>query len=80
VRRVFRREQLQVLAVEPDAIQVNEVRIAPLLPADAEEVNGAGLLVDAEYPGDVALAGGDRVLELPGLQIVEIEMPPVRLL
>jgi hypothetical protein len=54
-----------------------EVGIAARLFADAEEVDGAGLLVDVEDLGDVAFAVRDLVLELAGGEVVEIEIAPV---
>ena len=74
---VLRREQREIRAVEPDAVEVNEIRVAPLLAAHAEEVELAILLVHAQQLGDVPLALGDLVLQLAGLGIVEVEMAPV---
>ena len=74
---ILRREQREIPAVEADTVEVNEVRVAPLLAADAEEVELAILLVHAQQLGDVPLAFGDLVLELAGLRIVEVEMAPV---
>ena len=74
---VLGREEGEIPAVEPDAVEVNEVRVASLLPSDAEEVELAILLVDTQQLGDVPLAFGDLVLELAGLGIVEVEMSPV---
>src|SRR5450759_4650842 len=74
---VLRREQCEIPAVEADAVEVNEIRVAPLFAADAEEVELAILLVDTQQLGDVPLAAGDLVLELGGLRIVQVEMAPV---
>ena len=60
-----------------DAIEVTEVRVAPLLAADADEIQLAVLLVHAQQLRDVAVAGGDRVLLAPGLQVVQVELAPV---
>src|ERR1019366_2247937 len=74
---VVRREQHEILTVEPDAVEVNEIRVAPLLAAHAKKVDLAILLVHAQHLGDVPLALGDLVLELAGLGIIEVEMAPV---
>ena len=74
---VLRRQQLQVPAVHADAIQMAEVRVAPLLAADRDEIELPVLLVDAQQLGDVAVAAGDRVLLAAGLQVVQVEMAPV---
>ena len=74
---VFRRQQIDALAVERRPIEVPEIRIAPLLAADADEIQHPVLLVDAQQLRDVALAAGDRVLQPAALQIVEIQVAPV---
>ena len=56
---VLRRQQLEVLAVEADAIEMPEVRIAALLLPDRDEVEHPVLLVDAQHLRDVALAARD---------------------
>jgi hypothetical protein len=42
-----------------------------LLLANADEVNRAGRLVDAQHLGDIAVAMSDLVLKLAGRQVVE---------
>ena len=74
---VFGGEELLAGAVEVDAVEMLEVGVAAWLLADAEEVDGAGLLVDAEDLRDVAVAVGDLVLELAGGEVVEVEIAPV---
>ena len=54
-----------------------EVRIAPLLAADAEKVEQAILLIDPQQLRHIPLAAGDLALEVAGRQIVEVEVPPV---
>ena len=61
---VVGRQQLLIPAVETHAIEVDEVRIAPLFLADSQEINDARLLVHFDDLGNVALAAGDLVLEL----------------
>ena len=68
---------MQVLPVEADPVEVEEVRIAAFLFADAEEIDHAVLFVDAQQLRDVAFAGRDRVLQLAGVEVVQIKMPPV---
>jgi hypothetical protein len=70
-------EELEVLAVEADAVVGGVVGVAAVLFAYGEEVEGAGFLVDGEDLGDVAGAGGDLVLELAGGEVVEIHLAPV---
>jgi hypothetical protein len=45
VIRVLRSEQRQAFAVQPDLVEVLEIRVAPLLASDAEEVQHPVLLV-----------------------------------
>ena len=45
MRCIFRRQQCQVFAIKSDAVEVNEIRIAPFLFTDTEEVRHPILLV-----------------------------------
>ena len=74
---VLRRQQLLPLAVEADAIEVVEVRIAAGFLAVAHEVDLAGLLVHAHDPLHVAAAARDTVLQLAGGQVVQVQVDPV---
>ena len=56
---------------------MNEIRIASLLFADPKEVDQPILLIHFQQLTDVAFAGGDLILQGPGLQIVEVELSPV---
>ena len=77
---IVRRQQLLVLAVEADAIEMNEVRVAAFLLAHAQEIDHAVFLIQPADLRDVAFARGDLVFQFAGGQIVEIELPPIGLL
>jgi len=64
VIRVLRREQREIFPVESDAVEVGEIWIPPFFAPDPEEIEHAVFLVDTKELCDVALAGGDAVLEL----------------
>jgi hypothetical protein len=73
----LRREQRQSAAVEVHAIQVLVIRVARCVLAVGREPDTARLLVDAHDPRHVAGARGDAILELPGGEVVQIQMRPV---
>ena len=77
MRRIFRREQGQVRSIEPDAVQMNEVRIAALFLTDTEKIHDPIHLIDAHGLCHIAFAGRDWVLQLPGCEIVKIKLSPV---
>src|SRR5215471_13171362 len=57
-----------------------EIRIAPLLLADAGEIDRPTLLVHPQHLGDIADPGRYLVLQASGLQVVQIELaPPIAL-
>jgi hypothetical protein len=63
---VFWSQELEIAAIEFDAVEVLEVGVASLLFAYAEEVDGFGVFVDAEDLRDVPFAVSDLILELAG--------------
>jgi hypothetical protein len=74
---VLRRQQLQAFAVHVDAIEMTKVRVASLFTADGDEIQLPVLLVDTKQLRHVPVAGRDRVLLAPGLQVVKIQVTPV---
>jgi len=55
---------------------MSEVRVARF-PAIGQEAERACLLIHTKQLGHHPVAGRDLVLELPGCQVVEIEVPPI---
>jgi hypothetical protein len=74
---VFWREQRCAPAVHVDSIHMGEVRIAPLLASDRLKQQHAILLVHVDQLGDVSFPGRDLSLQMSGLKVVEIQLPPV---
>jgi len=62
---ILRGQQAEVPAVEPDAVEMAEVRITAFLPAYSQEIDRPVLFVDAQQPVDVAFAGRDPVFRRP---------------
>src|SRR5262245_17225356 len=56
---------------------MNKIRISPLFLSDAEKIDHAVFLVDAQRLRDIALTRRDWVFQLACFEIVEIEVAPV---
>ena len=74
---VFGREQREVLSVEADAVEMIEVGIAPLLVANAQEVEQAVVFVNTQQLAHIPFAARDLAFELASSQIIEIKVAPV---
>ena len=74
VRAVVGRQRDVVLAVEPDLVEVREVRILSLLLADRVEPHRPRRAIEPGDARDRPDAGRDLVLQLAGLEIVEIHL------
>ena len=53
---IVRRQQSQMTTIESDAVEVDEIRIAPLLMPHAQHKKRAGFLIDADNLRDVPIA------------------------
>ena len=60
---IFRRQEREIFSVEPDAVEVLKVGVAASFLSNADEINPAILLVDAQRFDDIALPGGDLILQ-----------------
>ena len=73
---VLRSQQGQIGPVEVHAVEVSVAGVASRLAAARREVDPPRILVDADDVAHQPLTRGDRVLELSGSPVVEIEVPP----
>src|SRR5436309_10440199 len=56
---------------------MDEVGVAAFLFPNTEKVDDAILFVHTESLRDISFAGSDGILELTGLEVVEIELAPI---
>ena len=77
MRRVFRCEHGEVFSVESDAVEMSEVWIASFLFSDREKIDNPICLVHPQGLRNVTLPSGDRILEVSGLEIIEVEIAPI---
>src|SRR5262249_44484146 len=66
-----------VLAIEANTVDVREIWILASLTCIGSEPDGARLLVAFDDLHDRPFTAGDAVLQLSGLEIVEIKLTPV---
>src|SRR5207248_1384411 len=77
VRADVGRQRHLILSVETDPIVVNEIGILSRLLARGREPHRAGGLIDVRDLRDRAVAIGDPVLDLSGLQVVQEDLREV---